>query len=126
MIILISTILCISILLSPLAVLANDCPTATPIFQGETAPCDGVILPEAKVKEYFNLKMATKTLQDKLDLEKSLREREMEVCRKKIKTADNWISDRKNPPWWQSTKFNRWLGFAGGVVVSAAAFWAFR
>ncbi len=123
---LISVVLFISILFSSLLVLANDCPKATPIFQGDTATCDGVILSEVKVKEYLNLKMEGKTIQEKLDLEKLIREREMKVCKTKLRAAESRISHKENPPWWQTAKFSRWLGFVGGVVVSAVAVLTFQ
>ena len=118
--------LCIVIFHLPIIASGDDCPKATPIFQDEIATCDGVILQEAKVKKYLNLNADTKALQEKLSREQSMRKRKMEVCREKMEAADSRISELENPPWWKTAKFNRYLGFLGGVVVSVAALWAFQ
>jgi len=118
--------LCIFIFFFPLIALSDDCPRATPIITGDVATCDGVILSEAKVKENLNLKAYAGALQEKLAVESSLRKREKQACREKLRSADQQISKlrefrkRQEPPWWQTAKFNRWLGFAGEVVVSVA------
>lgn len=117
-------LICLYWLAQPTPVLAEPCAKATPILAGEPAPCDGVVYPEALVKEHLRLRIDLEEISKKLAIVQDLHAKDLAAYRLKLDAAEKDLARLSNPPWYDRPEINRWMGFGLGIVLSVATAFA--
>jgi len=119
-----SILICLYAVSCPSPALAEPCAKAVPLMAGDPAPCDGVLYPEALVKEHLRLRVDFEEISKKLAIEQDLHSKDLATYRLKLDAADRDLARLSNPPWYDRPEINRWMGFGLGVVLSVATAFA--
>ena len=89
----------------------------TPIMEGEIAPCDGLLVKEERFKKMLEAELGAEDFQGRFQIQKNLTASLEAMYIEKLKEATRPMK------WYETSSFNRWLGFSIGVILTAAAIW---
>lgn len=89
-------------------------PDMIPIMIGEPAPFAGMLVMESKLIDYIKLEIRVVELEGNLRIQKRLTTNLENLYSERLKVA-------AKEEWYQTPEFNRWLGFAIGVLVTGLA-----
>ena len=92
-------------------------PDMIPIMTGEPAPFTGMLVVESRFINYVKLEIRVVELEGNLRIQKRLTTNLENLYSERLKVA-------AKEEWYQTPEFNRWLGFAIGVLVVCVTVWA--
>jgi len=99
-----------------LAYAGEEAQTVVPLEQNEAAPFTGMLVEEGRFTELTEAELDAEELRSKLKIKDRLLLDLESVYTEKLKAAT------RPAPWYQSMEFQRWLGFALGVAVTAIVY----
>lgn len=88
-----------------------------PVLKDAPAPYTGLLVPEGRFTKLLEAEIAAKTLTGELEIQKNLTESLERVYTEKLMEAVKPLK------WYETPRFNRWLGFGIGALVTGLAIW---
>lgn len=92
-------------------------PDVTPVLKATLAPFTGLLVPEQRFTRLLEAELKLESALQKLAAQTKFTESLEEMYKKKLEQAAT------ESEWYETPTFNRWLGFAIGLVVAGLAVW---